>query len=123
MPPPLTASLSSALPVPLLPTPDRCCTARNITTNELANMHRYHYLRSKDGRFTNPFDRGCWNNCSQFFKQPLARDTEVEWAMGPPLLEAELTALLSGGQMSKAMSQGNNGGVAIEMRDVSSSRS
>ena len=28
--------------------------ARNITTNELANMHRYPYLRTKDGQFTNP---------------------------------------------------------------------
>ena len=27
---------------------------RNITTNELANMHRYQYLRTKDGRFQNP---------------------------------------------------------------------
>lgn len=28
--------------------------AGNITTNELANQHRYHYLRSKDGGFVNP---------------------------------------------------------------------
>ena len=28
--------------------------ARNITTNELANMHRYPYLRTKEGAFTNP---------------------------------------------------------------------
>ena len=31
-----------------------CCAARNITTNELANMHRYPYLRTKEGAFTNP---------------------------------------------------------------------
>jgi hypothetical protein len=30
------------------------CEARNITTNELTNMHRYPYLRTKDGKFTNP---------------------------------------------------------------------
>lgn len=37
--------------------------ARNVTTNELANWPRYKYLRSPDGSFTNPFDRGCRTNC------------------------------------------------------------
>ena len=37
--------------------------ARNVTTNELANWQRYSYLRDPHGMFTNPFDRGCRNNC------------------------------------------------------------
>lgn len=37
--------------------------ARNVTTNELANWHRYKYLRASDGTFRNPFDKGCKHNC------------------------------------------------------------
>lgn len=106
----------TAFPVLALASAQLSQVARNITTNELANMHRYAYLRGKDGRFANPFDKGCSANCASFCMQPTSRDADVEWAMGPPLLEAELTALLSGGQMSKAMSQGN--GVAIEMGEI-----
>jgi palmitoyltransferase len=32
--------------------------ARNVTTNELANWHRYKYLQAADGSFTNPFNKG-----------------------------------------------------------------
>jgi palmitoyltransferase len=39
---------------------------RNITTNELANLHRYHYLRNADGRFKNPFDKGISQNMYTF---------------------------------------------------------
>lgn len=34
-----------------------------MTTNELANWHRYKYLRAADGTFRNPFDKGCKHNC------------------------------------------------------------
>ncbi len=37
--------------------------ARNITTNELANMHRYPYLRTKDGKFINPCVRRRGREC------------------------------------------------------------
>lgn len=37
--------------------------AQNLTTNERSNAFRYHYLRDNVGRFVNPHDRGCWNNC------------------------------------------------------------
>lgn len=107
----------TAFPVLMLASAQLSQVARNITTNEMANVHRYAYLRNKEGRFANPFDKGCSANCANFCLQPMARDAEVEWAMGPPLLEAELTALLSGGQMSKAMSQGG-GGVSIEMGEM-----
>lgn len=106
----------TAFPVLMLTSAQLSQVARNITTNELANMHRYGYLRTKDGRFHNPFDKGCATNCSNFCLNPTGRDSDVEWGMGPPLLEAELTALLSGGQMTKAMSQGGN--VAVEMGEM-----
>lgn len=41
---------------------------RNITTNELANAHRYHYLRDADGKFRNPFDRGMASNARAFLR-------------------------------------------------------
>lgn len=39
--------------------------ARNVTTNELANWHRYKYLHAADGDFHNPFDQGCRRNCRE----------------------------------------------------------
>jgi hypothetical protein len=39
--------------------------ARNITTNELANWHRYKYLKDSEGQFSNPFDKGCKTNCTE----------------------------------------------------------
>jgi len=40
--------------------------SRNLTTNEMSNWSRYDYLHEgskRDGDFTNPFDRGCRQNC------------------------------------------------------------
>eukprot|EP00798_Chlamydomonas_sp_ICE-L_P004755 gene4755-34505_t len=42
--------------------------ARNLTTNELANWYRYKYLQSADGKFQNPFCKGCWGNCQEVFQ-------------------------------------------------------
>lgn len=36
---------------------------RNVTTNELANWHRYKYLQTANGDFSNPFDKGWRQNC------------------------------------------------------------
>uniref|UniRef100_A0A7R9V718 S-acyltransferase n=1 Tax=Chlamydomonas euryale TaxID=1486919 RepID=A0A7R9V718_9CHLO len=41
--------------------------ARNVTTNELANWHRYKYLHGPDGSFVNPFSHSCWENCTESF--------------------------------------------------------
>eukprot|EP00879_Flechtneria_rotunda_P014039 GHRR01014666.1.p1 GENE.GHRR01014666.1~~GHRR01014666.1.p1 ORF type:complete len:501 (+),score=212.11 GHRR01014666.1:1155-2657(+) len=41
--------------------------ARNVTTNELANWHRYKYLQDGSGGFTNPFNRGIKANCYEAF--------------------------------------------------------
>jgi len=37
--------------------------ARNTTTNEMANWHRYKYLKKSNGSFHNPFDKGILQNC------------------------------------------------------------
>jgi ankyrin repeat protein len=39
--------------------------SRNVTTNELANWHRYKYLHAANGDFHNPFDQGCKANCME----------------------------------------------------------
>lgn len=38
---------------------------RNVTTNELANWHRYKYLQGPEGQMINPFNRGCMKNCEE----------------------------------------------------------
>ena len=67
------------LPVALLTVAQLSQAARNITTNELSNVHRYAYLKSAEGRFANPFDRGSFaRNLRAFFlvgkKEPLIDD-------------------------------------------------
>jgi palmitoyltransferase ZDHHC13/17 len=40
--------------------------ARNVTTNEMANWHRYKYLHdTRNGEYINPFDHGWKRNCSE----------------------------------------------------------
>lgn len=39
----------------------------NLTTNEMFNYKRYHYLRDKRGRYFNPFSRGPILNLFEFF--------------------------------------------------------
>ncbi|PWZ38936.1 putative protein S-acyltransferase 23 [Zea mays] len=53
--------------------------ARNITTNEAANRSRYTYLRGPDGRFRNPYSRGCQRNCTDFLISGYSNDEEVAW--------------------------------------------
>ncbi|KAK4479509.1 hypothetical protein RD792_015025 [Penstemon davidsonii] len=50
--------------------------ARNITTNEMANMMRYSYLRGPDGRYRNPYDHGWKKNCSDFMINGYNEDIE-----------------------------------------------
>ncbi|KAM1282864.1 hypothetical protein ACFX2J_025798 [Malus domestica] len=50
--------------------------SRNITTNEMANMMRYNYLRGPGGRFRNPFDHGIRRNCSDFLIKGYNEDVE-----------------------------------------------
>ncbi|KAH7387209.1 hypothetical protein KP509_16G010800 [Ceratopteris richardii] len=51
--------------------------ARNITSNELANATRYTYLKGPDGRFHNPFDRGCRSNCTDFVVNGYSEDDNI----------------------------------------------
>ncbi|XP_062182754.1 probable protein S-acyltransferase 23 isoform X3 [Phragmites australis] len=53
--------------------------ARNITTNEAANQSRYSYLRGPDGRFRNPYNRGCQRNCTDFLVNRYSDDEEAAW--------------------------------------------
>ena len=56
------------LPVIMLTISQLVQVAQNVTTNELSNAHRYSYLKSSDGAFVNPFDRGSHlANISAFF--------------------------------------------------------
>ncbi|KAJ7979013.1 S-acyltransferase [Quillaja saponaria] len=50
--------------------------SRNITTNEMANIMRYSYLRGPSGRFRNPYDHGIRKNCSGFLLNGYNEDTE-----------------------------------------------
>ncbi|KAL7586252.1 protein S-acyltransferase 24 [Lactuca sativa] len=50
---------------------------RNITTNEMANMMRYSYLRGPGGRFRNPYDHGCKKNCWDLFVNGYNEDIEL----------------------------------------------
>jgi len=71
----LVADGCTLLPVFMLTAAQVSQATRNITTNELANAHRYHYLRDADGRFANPFDRGWVENVRAF---ALAEENEEE---------------------------------------------
>ncbi|KAG0530178.1 hypothetical protein BDA96_05G163000 [Sorghum bicolor] len=53
--------------------------ARNLTTNEVANRSRYTYLRGPDGRFRNPYSRGCQRNCTDFLINGYINDEEIAW--------------------------------------------
>ncbi|KAK9823611.1 hypothetical protein WJX72_004215 [[Myrmecia] bisecta] len=58
--------------------------ARNVTTNELANWHRYKYLRTgPDGSFQNPFDKGCKHNCVEALFPARAPTAPVMLAFDP----------------------------------------
>jgi palmitoyltransferase len=50
--------------------------SRNITTNEMANIMRYSYLRGPGGRFRNPYDHGIKKNCSDFLINGYNEDVE-----------------------------------------------
>ncbi|KAK4781261.1 hypothetical protein SAY87_017367 [Trapa incisa] len=58
--------------------------SRNITTNEMANMMRYSYLRGPGGRFRNPYDHGCKKNCTDFLINGYNEDTEYNEESSQP---------------------------------------
>jgi len=68
--------------------------ARNLTTNELANWHRYKYLIRKDGGFRNPFDRGLLRNCLEVLLPDVNGRQPVSMLEDPADLEAGRAQLL-----------------------------
>uniref|UniRef100_A0A7N0T1B8 S-acyltransferase n=1 Tax=Kalanchoe fedtschenkoi TaxID=63787 RepID=A0A7N0T1B8_KALFE len=58
--------------------------SRNITTNEMANVMRYSYLRGPTGRFRNPYDYGCRKNCTDFLITGYNEDIECVDNAGHP---------------------------------------
>lgn len=97
--------------------------ARNITTNEMANMLRYSYLRGPDGRFRNPFDQGCKKNCSDFLINGYNEDIEcIEESREPEgigMISMTRSANITNG-VSHAH-QTNVDGVVIDVNKNSSS--
>ncbi|KAH1067790.1 hypothetical protein J1N35_032777 [Gossypium stocksii] len=51
--------------------------SQNITTNEMANIMRYSYLRGAGGQFKNPYDQGCLKNCTNFLFKGYNEDVEA----------------------------------------------
>nr|KJB53968.1 hypothetical protein B456_009G014100 [Gossypium raimondii] len=51
--------------------------SQNITTNEMANVMRYSYLRGAGGLFKNPYDHGCCKNCTDFLFKGYNEDVEA----------------------------------------------
>lgn len=72
--------------------------ARNVTTNELANWHRYRYMRTPDGAFTNPFDRGIRRNCWEAFNPALSPTAPVMLHSEPHEMISLLAAQQQEGQ-------------------------
>ncbi|TYJ32111.1 hypothetical protein E1A91_A05G014700v1 [Gossypium mustelinum] len=60
--------------------------SQNITTNEMANVMRYSYLRGAGGLFKNPYDHGCRKNCTDFLFKGYNEDVEtsedIEYSKG-----------------------------------------
>ena len=77
--------------------------ARNVTTNELANWHRYKYLQDGNGRFYNPFNKGMKANCFEAFHPEQVPTAPVFLPRDPE----SLTALgLQGGQQCGSSQRG-----------------
>ncbi|TYI24870.1 hypothetical protein ES332_A05G015000v1 [Gossypium tomentosum] len=60
--------------------------SQNITTNEMANVMRYSYLRGAGGLFKNPYDHVCRKNCTDFLFKGYNEDVEasedIEYSKG-----------------------------------------
>ncbi|KAG8367479.1 hypothetical protein BUALT_Bualt16G0076300 [Buddleja alternifolia] len=76
--------------------------ARNITTNEMANIMRYSYLKGPGGRFRNPYDHGCKKNCTDFLINGYNEDVEYAEASD----ESEEIGMI---HMSRSHSHQTNG--------------
>jgi hypothetical protein len=46
---------------------------QNQTTNEAINSYRYDHFRDEQGRYRNPFDKGCSHNCIEYWRANTTR--------------------------------------------------
>eukprot|EP00850_Spirogloea_muscicola_P020720 SM000224S07108 [mRNA] locus=s224:171755:177226:- [translate_table: standard] len=89
---------------------------RNITTNELANSHRYGYLKGPDGRFYNPYDRGVIQNCTDLLVRGHNEDIELPWQSQKPVVP--LMTRLVGRKTCNRSSCDHNGHAAHAEDDI-----
>ncbi|XP_027070621.1 protein S-acyltransferase 24 [Coffea arabica] len=88
--------------------------SRNITTNEVANIMRYSYLRGPGGRFRNRYDHGCKRNCSDFlitgYNEDIERDEESGESEGIGMMQIGRTSNLQNGACHSHQTNGNTDG-------------
>ncbi|KAK6135502.1 hypothetical protein DH2020_030755 [Rehmannia glutinosa] len=98
--------------------------ARNITTNEMANIMRYSYLRGPGGRFRNPYDHGCKKNCSDFlingYNEDVEYSEESSESEGIGMIHLTRNANLANG-VSHSHQPNGNGHLVIDVNKNSNS--
>lgn len=98
--------------------------ARNITTNEMANIMRYSYLRGPGGRFHNPYDHGCKKNCSDFlingYNEDVEHVEESRESEGIGMINMSQSANPTNG-VSHAHQPNGNGHIVIDVNNKSNS--
>lgn len=95
--------------------------SRNITTNEMANMMRYSYLRGPGGRFRNPYDHGLRKNCSDFlingYNEDVEQVGEATHSDGIGMMQMSRNPNLPNGDAHSHHANGNaHGHVAINVK-------
>ncbi|KAF1001848.1 protein S-acyltransferase 24-like [Apium graveolens] len=100
--------------------------SRNITTNELANVMRYNYLRGPGGRFKNPYDHGCKKNCSDFLINGYNEDTEYNEessrSEGIHLMHMTRNLNIQNGLGTQSEQPNGNSHVAVDVNASANSR-
>uniref|UniRef100_A0A7N0RGC7 S-acyltransferase n=1 Tax=Kalanchoe fedtschenkoi TaxID=63787 RepID=A0A7N0RGC7_KALFE len=101
--------------------------SRNITTNEMANMLRYSYLRGPTGRFRNPYDHGCRKNCTDFLVTGYNEDVECAAADNHPdgigLMQMSRDANQPNGDSHAHSRSNGDSHVVIDMTNSKASKS
>ncbi|KAK4481944.1 hypothetical protein RD792_012857 [Penstemon davidsonii] len=96
--------------------------ARNITTNEMANMMRYSYLKGPGGRFRNPYDHGFKKNCSDFLINGYNEDIEyTEESEGIGMVHMTRAANIQDGVVDHPHQTNGNGHLVIDVNKTTNS--
>ncbi|XVE63638.1 hypothetical protein DITRI_Ditri07aG0035900 [Diplodiscus trichospermus] len=97
--------------------------SRNITTNEMANVMRYSYLRGAGGRFRNPYDHGCRKNCSDFlingYNEDLQLSEDSAHSEGIGMVQMQMDSNLQNGDIHNPSN--GNGHIAINVNSSNAS--